>query len=80
MLCEGMWRNWYTRTIQNRIPKGLGVRVSPCPQMNEVSVVGMSDVPAHIAGETRKPEPCRFSDGEAGQEPLSILELCEQNT
>ena len=48
--------------------------------MNEVSVVGMNDVPAHIAGETRKPEPCRFSDGEAGQEPLSILELCEQNT
>ena len=27
----GAWRNWYTRTIQNRIPKGLGVRVSPHP-------------------------------------------------
>ena len=23
------WRNWYTRTLQERIPKGLRVRVSP---------------------------------------------------
>jgi hypothetical protein len=28
----GAWRNWYTRTVQNRIPQGLGVRVSPHPQ------------------------------------------------
>jgi thioredoxin reductase (NADPH) len=33
---EGMWRNWYTRTIQNRIPKGLGVRVSPCPPSMDI--------------------------------------------
>src|SRR3989344_146422 len=28
---KGTWRNWYTRTAQNRIPQGLRVRVSPCP-------------------------------------------------
>ena len=31
----GAWRNWYTRTVQNRIPQGLGVRVSPHPLMNQ---------------------------------------------
>lgn len=29
----GTWRNWFTRTTQNRIPSGLWVRVPPCPQM-----------------------------------------------
>jgi UDP-N-acetylmuramoylalanine--D-glutamate ligase len=29
-----MWRNWYTRTSQKRIPRGLGVRVSPCSPNN----------------------------------------------
>ncbi len=27
----GKWRNWYTRTPQKRILKGLRVRVPPCP-------------------------------------------------
>ena len=28
-----MWRNWYTRTVQNRIPQGLEVRVLSSAQM-----------------------------------------------
>lgn len=24
------WRNWYTRTFEGRVPKGLRVRVPPC--------------------------------------------------
>lgn len=35
-LDKGMWRNWYTRASQKRIPKGLGVRVSPCPLMKVI--------------------------------------------
>ena len=27
----GKWRNWYTRTTQNRVPYGLRVRFPPCP-------------------------------------------------
>lgn len=27
----GAWRNWYTRTLQERMEKSLGVRVSPRP-------------------------------------------------
>ena len=26
-----MWRNWFTRTTQNRLEKSLWVRVPPCP-------------------------------------------------
>src|SRR5579862_745863 len=28
---EGEWRNWYTRTTQNRVPQGLWVQVPPRP-------------------------------------------------
>ncbi len=27
------WWNWYTRTTQNRVSKGMGVQVSPPAQM-----------------------------------------------
>lgn len=27
----GVWRNWYTRTTQNRVPQGLRVRLPPRP-------------------------------------------------
>ncbi len=30
-LCSGEWRNWYTRTTQNRVPNGLRVRFPPRP-------------------------------------------------
>lgn len=31
MSLAGEWRNWYTRTTQNRVPYGLRVRFPPRP-------------------------------------------------
>ena len=63
MLQLGMWWNWYTRTLQKRMPQGLGVRVSPCPQQNENCLwavfrfsVGMGARCGASCMETRKPE------------------------
>ena len=33
------WRNWYTRTTQNRVSQGVRVRVPPPAQMNKVLVI-----------------------------------------
>lgn len=29
-----MWRNWYTRTLQKRVPQGLRVQIPPCSPYN----------------------------------------------
>ena len=39
----GEWRNWNTRTAQNRIPQGLRVQIPPRPQ-NLKSVVTDEDI------------------------------------
>jgi hypothetical protein len=31
----GTWRNWYTRTVQNRMEQSLEVRVLSCPLIRE---------------------------------------------
>ena len=32
--CLPMWRNWYTRTTQNRVQKGVWVRIPLCLHIN----------------------------------------------
>ena len=36
------WRNWYTRTTQNRVPQGLRVQVPPSAQKYE-DILRLSD-------------------------------------
>ncbi len=31
-----MWRNWYTRTIQNRMEQSLEVQILSCPQSKQI--------------------------------------------
>src|SRR3989344_5689847 len=31
------WRNWYTRTVQNRMPQGLEVQILSCSHMTDLS-------------------------------------------
>jgi hypothetical protein len=46
-----MWRNWYTRTPQKRIPQGLGVRLSPCPLNKKSEAPGVSRGPLRCVRE-----------------------------
>ena len=38
------WRNWQTRSVQNAVPQGLGVRISPRAQVYDKIVIRRADV------------------------------------
>jgi hypothetical protein len=44
-----MWRNWYTRTVQNRISQELEVQILSCPQLEFLT--GRSIPVVHILRE-----------------------------
>ena len=43
----GEWRNWHTRTTQNRVPKGMWVRLPPRPQNLPLNVLTLGGVAIH---------------------------------
>ena len=38
-MLRGEWRNWHTRTTQNRVPQGMWVRLPPRPPMQSKKVL-----------------------------------------
>ena len=43
----GEWRNWHTRTTQNRVPKGMWVRLPPRPQNLPLNVLTLGGIAIH---------------------------------
>ena len=45
----GSWRNWYTRTLEVRIPQGVEVQVLSSPPRTVSSVVDLPDMHGPLA-------------------------------
>lgn len=56
-----MWRNWYTRTIQNRVPQGLEVRVLSSAHFASLSVNLQFEIVTSNEVRCRGGEKSRFS-------------------